>query len=429
MGRRMLEALSPTELIALKHDWTFWARPDQLRPPGAWRVWVAMAGRGWGKTRVGAEDIRAEVDAGTARNIALVGATNADVRDVMVLGTEDSPGLMGVFPPHQRPLFIPSRRLLRFHNGAIARTFSAEKPSRLRGPQFDRAWADELAAWQRMRETWNNLMFGLRKGDNPRATVTTTPRPLPLLKELLADPRTAVTRGRTKDNLANLAPSFVEDIMRRYDGTTLGRQELDGELLDDLAGALWRMSTLDAHRVTKAPSDLARVIIGVDPSVAGKDKDDEGRKRDDCGIVAVGRTGSIKNYPQRYVLADYSLNAPPQQWAREVVRAYWIHQADMVAAEANNGGELVRMAIHQVDPRVNVKLVNAQRGKYIRAEPVGSAYERGEVHHVGVLRALEEEMVTWQPGMEPPMPSPNRIDALVWAITMDMEAASSTVYT
>lgn len=388
-----------------------------------------MAGRGWGKTRVGAEDIRDEVNAGTCRNIALVGATNADVRDVMVLGTEDSPGLLGVFPPNERPLFIPSRRLVRFHNGAIARTFSAEKPSRLRGPQFDRGWADELAAWQRMRETWNNLMFGLRKGENPRVTVTTTPRPLPLLKELLADSRTAVTRGRTKDNIANLAPSFVEDIMRRYDGTSLGRQELDGELLDDLAGALWRLATIEAHRVTKAPSDLARIIIGVDPSVAGKDVTEEGNKRDDCGIVAMGRVGSSKAFAHRYILGDYTLNADPRIWAREVVRVYRIHQADCVAAEANNGGELVRMAIHQVDPGVKVELVNAQRGKYIRAEPVALAYERGEVHHVGVLRELEEEMTTWQPGVEPPMPSPNRIDALVWAITFDMAAATTSVYT
>ncbi len=434
---RALKALTPTELEFLKYDWRFWGRPEQHAPTlGAWRIWMTLAGRGWGKTRTGAEFIRDKVTNGGARKIALIGATQADVRDVMVLGDADTPGLLDVFPPKQRPVYIPSKHLVRFHTGARARTYSAEKSARLRGPQHDTGWLDELAAWEeagkgRMERAWTMFDLGLRKrtatGGEPQAIITTTPKPLKLLKQLINDPTTVTTKGSTFDNWANLADSFTEQMTRLYRGTRLGRQELEAEILDDVEGALWQLATIEAHRVRKAPEALTRVIVGVDPSVAGKDANtDEGgrkRKRDDCGIVVIGRTGPAGAFAQRFVLGDYTMNAEPAKWAVEVVRAYWMHEADCVAAEANNGGELVRMAIHAVDPRVHVKLVHAARGKYTRAEPVAMAYTRGEIHHVGPLPALEDEQTTWVP--DGTTYSPGRIDALVWAVTEDMTASNS----
>jgi len=397
---------------------------------GEWSQWVALAGRGWGKSRVGKEWVREEVNAG-ARRFALVGATNSDVRNVMIEGSAESPGLLDVFPDHQRPVYIPSKRLIKFHTGAVGYTYSAETPARLRGPQHDRAWCDELAAWEeagpgRMRHTWDMLKFGLRLGAHPRACITTTPKPLKLLKELLADPGTVITRGRTLDNAANLAPSFLTEIVRLYQGTRLGRQELDAEVLADIEGALWMLETIEAHRVRTAPNDMARIYVGVDPSVAGQDfTEDRSKKRDDCGIVVCGRRGPKRSFAERYVLGDYSMNAAPDKWALEVVRVFWLHQADAVIAEGNNGGELVRMAINHVDPRVKVKMVTATRNKATRAEPVAMAYQRGEVHHVrdAKLQKLEEEMTTWVPDGK--SGSPNRVDALVWAIIEDMEGVAS----
>lgn len=435
--QKYLQSLSPEELEFLSTHWRFWARQEQLAPAGDWTNWLVLGGRGLGKTRTGAEFVRDEVTSGRARKIALIGATNADVRDIMIQGDADAPGLLDVFPRHQRPLYIPSRRLVQFHNGARGYTYSAEKPARLRGPQHDLGWLDELAAYEeagkgRMRRVWDMFKFGLRRGPHPRCLITTTPKPLPLIKELVKDPATAVTRGSMLANAANLAPNFLRDMLRLYGGTRIGKQELEGLILEEVEGALWMLATIEAHRVRpdNVPEDLARIIVGVDPSVAGKDFDvDDGRpakerrKRDTCGIVVAGRQGPRKPFAPRFVLADYSLNAPPPVWAVEVVRAYWLHNADCVAAEANNGGDLVRMAIHGVDPRVNVKLVNATRGKYTRAEPVAMAYSRGEVHHVGAMPLLEDEMTTWVP--DGSAFSPGRIDALVWAIMEDMEGVIS----
>lgn len=389
---------------------------DALTPAGIpWKGWVVMSGRGWGKTRTGAEAVREMVDSGRARNVALIGATAADVRDVMVLGTAVSPGLMGVWPDKQRPIYIPSRRLVKFWNGATATTFTAEEPNRLRGPQHDFGWGDEVGFWDYGQDTWDNFIFGLRHGE-ARWMVTSTPKRVGLVKQLLKDPAAIITRGSTYENKANLAPAALAEFAK-YEGTRLGRQELHGELLEDVEGALWTLDGIEAERVKTAP-ELVRVVIGVDPSVAGRDKDDTGRQRDECGIVALGRAAGGR----RFVLADHSLSASPDRWAREVVKAYHLHHADVVVAEANNGGEMVRMVIQDVDPSVNVVLVNASRGKYTRAEPCAADYERGDVSHVGVHRQLEDEMTSWVPDGR--HPSPNRVDALVWAWTYDAEGWS-----
>lgn len=353
----------------------------------------------------------------------------ADVRDIMVEGDAETPGILDIFPRHQRPIYIPNRRVIRFHTGARAFTFSAEKPGRLRGPQFHFGWCDEMGAWEeagrgRAQKTWDMFQFGLRKGENPQCVITTTPKPIKLIRDLLKDASTIVTRGNTWANQANLADSFIKEMVRIYGGTRIGRQELEAEVLDDVEGALWTLGLIEAHRVKLAPENMARVLVGVDPSVAGKDMTaDKTRKRDDCGIVVSGRVGPRKPFAPRFVLGDYSLNAGPDVWAVEVVRAYWMHEADAVVAEVNNGGELVRMAIHAVDPRVNVIIRTATRDKATRSEPVAMAYVRGEVSHVGAMPALEDEMTTWVP--DGSSQSPNRVDALVWSIIEDMEPSKA----
>ena len=395
-----------------------------------------LGGRGNCKTRCGAEFIRDEVNGG-ARKVALIGPTNADVRDVMLQGDNDTPGLLDVFPPNQRPLYIPSKRFVRFHTGAVATTYSAEKAARLRGPQHDRYWADEVGAWEeagkgRLRKTWDMLMFGLRRGPHPRGICTTTPKPIPWFEEMLADPATVSTRGTTFDNEAFLAPSFFKNVTRLYLGTHLGNQELMGLILEEVLGALWAKRNLVANRVDKAPPkgkgplDLQLKIMGVDPSVAGDDVVEDGsRKRDDCGIVVVGRQGPKRPFAKRFVLGDYSLNAKPEDWAKEIVRVFYIEDVDVIAAEANQGGDLVRWAIEAVDPKLKgkVKMITAVENKKTRAEPVALAYARNEVAHVGTLAELEKEQTTWVP--DGSGRSPNRIDALVHAVRFDMTSVVS----
>ena len=402
-----------------RDPWAAAARPSQLPPPGDWRVWLFLAGRGAGKTRAGSEWVRAQVTDHGRRRVALVGPTAADVRDVMVEGES---GLLAVCDRYGvRPLYEPSKRRVTWPNGAIATTYSADEPDRLRGPQHDLALCDEVAAWRRP-EAWDMLMFGLRLGTDPRAAAMTTPRQVPLLRRILADPTTATTRGTTYDNRANLAPAFVEQIVARYEGTRLGRQELAGELLEDVEGALWTLARIDAARVPPdhAVPPLARIVVGVDPQ-AGYD-DENGSE---TGVVVAGRDDrGGRDRDHAYVLADASGNLTPDGWARAAVRAYHAWRADRIVAEANQGGEMVRKVLRTVDPSVPITLVHASRGKLTRAEPVAAAYEQGRVHHVGGFGKLEDQMTTYVPGK----PSPDRMDAAVWALTDLLLSARGKVF-
>ena len=374
------------------------ARPEQLPPAGDWSTWLYMGGRGAGKTRSGSEWIHEQVRNG-ARRIALVGATAADCRDVMVEGES---GLLATASPMDMPIYEPSRRRLTWPNGAIASTYSAEEPDRLRGPVHDAAWADELAAY-RHAAAWPMLLLGLRLGESPRALVTTTPRPTKLVKELIEQPTTAVTRGSTYDNRENLAPSFLESIIKRYENTRLGRQELHAEIIEDVEGALWTLSMLDELRVDDTP-DLERIVVAVDPAVSAHQDSDE------TGIVAVG----LGVDGEGYVLADRSCKLSPAGWARTVAGLYHDLECDRVVVEANQGGEMVEFTLATVDPSVPVKRIHASRGKRLRAEPVAALYEQGRVHHVGVFSALEDQMMSFTGDSGG---ADDRVDALVHGLT------------
>jgi len=401
-------ALSPAEARALLYDWSFWARPAQLPPQGNWRVWLLLAGRGFGKTRTGAEMIRARVAASTARRLALVAPTAADARNVMVEGES---GILTISPPWDRPRYEPSKRRLTWPNGAIATLYSAEEPERLRGPQHDATWCDELGSW-RYPEAWDMLMFGLRLGDDPRVVVTTTPRPTKLIRALIADPTAVVTRGSTYENRANLAPAFFDQIIRKYEGTRLGRQEIEAELLDDVPGALWTRGIIEAARAQAAPS-LTRVVVAIDPAATSSAQADE------TGIIVAGKD----EQRQGWVLADMSGRYPPTEWAKTAIAAYRAHRADRVVAEVNHGGEMVEATLRAIDSNVPFSAVRASRGKVTRAEPVAALYEQGRVHHVGSFPRLEDQMCDFVPtgyddvGLRSAGHSPDRVDALVWALT------------
>ena len=396
---KIIKSLGPSELKALTEDWAFNARLDQLMPEWDWRVWLVLSGRGWGKTRTGAEAIKHMVEEQGVGRLALVGATAADTRDVMVQGES---GLLSVFRDNdKRPKYEPSKRRVTFHNGAVATLYSAEEPDRLRGPQHEAAWCDELCAWKNI-ESFDMLMLGLRLGKNPRVIVTTTPKPLKIIKEMLTDPQVAVTRGSTFDNVDNLAPQFIEQIVKRYEGTRLGRQELYAEVLDDTPGALWKMDLIDEQRVKEAP-DLIRIVVAIDPAVSS------GEEASETGIVVAG----VSKAGNFYVLADESIKGKPDEWARKAVVAYFQYRADRVVGEVNNGGEMVEHTIRTVDRQVSYKSVHASRGKAIRAEPISALYETRRVFHVGVFPELESQMTTWVHGDK----SPDRLDALVWAIS------------
>lgn len=390
-------------------SWRLWARPDQrlpdsMMPDGDKLTWLPLAGRGWGKTRVGAQTVIEEAYSKRSGRIALVAETAADARDVMVEGVS---GLIQCSPPWFKPKYEPSKRRVTWPNGAVAFTYNAIEPGQLRGPQFDFAWCDELAKWRYVQETWDNLQFGLRLGTRPRQIITTTPRPIALLREIIADPTTHVTRGRTLDNSSNLAPSFLKQILKKYAGTRLGRQELDAEILDDLPGAFWTRKMLEQSLVRDYPT-LERVVVAVDPSgTAGEE--DEG---DEIGIVAAGRADGIG-----YVLEDASIKAGPAKWARTAVGLYRELHADCIVAERNFGGEMVRAVIQAEDPMVPVRMVTASRGKALRAEPISLLYEQRRVKHVGVFADLEDQMVLIGQQGWMGRGSPDRLDALVWAIT------------
>jgi phage terminase large subunit-like protein len=411
--RQALSELPPATRAAALYCWELWARADQLEPPGKWRDWLLQWGRGAGKTRSGAEWVRASVESERYRHIALVGRTWPDVRDVMVEGES---GILAVSTPWFYPIYQPSRRLLVWPNGAEAKLYSAEEPDMLRGPSHDAAWVDELASWSRP-EAFAMLKFCLRQGTDPRCVVTTTPRPTRLMRELVAKKTTVVTRATSYANRANLAPGYFEDIIAPYEGSRLGRQEIHGELLEDTPGALWNLSRLDELRVSQGPpattgspkpAPWKRVVIAVDPAVS------YGENSDETGIIvaALGADGHC------YVLADRSDHYPSTAWGRLVVSLYRAYKADRVVAEVNNGGDLVNDLLRSFDRSVPVRPVHASRGKYVRAEPVSALYDQGLIHHLGTFATLEDQMAGFTPDLDrDTQGSPDRVDALVWAIT------------
>jgi phage terminase large subunit-like protein len=410
-----LTGLSDNALAALPWLFEIWALPHQLPPEGVWKTWVIMGGRGAGKTRAGAEWVRAQVEGATplgpgrARRVALLGETVDQVREVMVKG--DS-GIVACSPPDRRPLWEATRKRLVWPNGAVAQVFSAHDPDSLRGPQFDAAWADELAKWPKGQEAWDQLQFALRLGDNPRQVVTTTPQNVGVLKDILKNPSTVMTHAPTDANRAHLAASFLEEVRSRYGGSIKGRQELDGILVEEVEGALWSVAALDALRVSKLPA-FSRVVVAVDPAVTG------GSGSDECGIVVVGAV--TEGPPQDWravVLEDASVRgATPDGWARAAIAAMDRHKADRLVVEVNQGGDLVSSVIRSIDALVPIKAVHAAKGKAARAEPISILYEQKRVGHVRGLAALEEQMCKMTAQGYRGKGSPDRLDALVWALT------------
>lgn len=421
-----LAGLSENALLALPWVFEFWALPHQLPPEGDWKSWVIMGGRGAGKTRAGSEWVRAQVegagprDPGQSRRVALVAETYDQGREVMVMG--DS-GILACSPPDRRPVWEATRRRLVWPNGATATIYSAQEPEALRGPQFDAAWADELAKWKKGAEAWDMLQFALRLGANPQQVVTTTPRNVGVLKAILRNPSTVITHAPTEANRAYLAESFLAEVQARYAGTRLGRQELEGVLLEDVEGALWTTAMLEGCRAANLPR-LDRVVVAVDPAVTS------GAGSDECGIVVVGAvTRGEPGEWRAYVLEDATVSgASPAEWARAAIAAADRHGADRIVAEVNQGGDLVGQVLRQVDPLAPYRPVRAARGKALRAEPVAALYEQGRVKHLQTadLGALEDQMCRMAVQGYQGRGSPDRLDALVWALTALMiEPAAS----
>ena len=378
---------------ALRFRWDINARDKQRIPEIDFFIWLILAGRGYGKTRTGAETTRKWIK--TNAYVNLIGATADDARDIMIEGES---GILAICPKSERPAYVASKRRLEWPNGAISLIFTADEPERLRGKQHHKIWADEVASW-RYPESWEQAMLGLRLGDKPQGIVTTTPRPTKLILELVKDPKNVITTGTTYENRDNLAAGFFDYVIKKYEGTRLGLQELEARLLTDTPGALWKREWIDADRVTSHP-DLTRVIVGVDPTATATG--------DEAGIITSGRSGD-----DYYTLADNSRQGTPHEWASAAVAAYWEYKADCLVAEKNNGGDMVEAVIKEVDKRVNVKLVWASRGKETRAEPISAIAEKHHDHHVGFFPELEDELCMWLPGEK----SPNRLDAKVWAMT------------
>jgi phage terminase large subunit-like protein len=410
-----LDDLTEGALLALPYIFEFWALDHQLPPEGDWRTWVIMGGRGAGKTRAGSEWVRSEVEGspplapGRSRRVALVGETIEQVREVMIMG--DS-GILACSPPDRRPVWEATRKRLVWPNGAVAQVFSAHEPESLRGPQFDAAWVDELAKWKKAEDAWDMLQFGLRLGQTPRQVVTTTPRNISVLKRILDNKSTVVTHAPTEANSAYLADSFLAEVRERYEGTRLGRQELDGILLEDAEGALWTLAMLEALQVERVP-ELDRVVVAVDPPVSGHNRSDS------CGIVVAGvrMSGPPQDW-RAYVIEDCTVQGTsPRGWAEAALAAMKRHGADRLVAEVNQGGNMVESVIRQVDPLVSYRAVHATRGKSARAEPVAALYEQGRVKHQrGGLAELEEQMCQMTVRGFEGRGSPDRVDALVWAL-------------
>ncbi|MDD5050106.1 MAG: terminase family protein [Methanoregulaceae archaeon] len=403
----MLVKYSPEKIrlareVVWRNDyaWDKIAHLGQIPPKDKpWFCYLMRSGRGGGKTRAGAEWVLQRVRDGY-QHIALIGQTAADVRDTMVEVGPSS--IMKIAREDEKPYYEPSKRRLTFPNGAVATTFTGEEPDQLRGPAHDTVWIDELAKFKYAQDTWDNMEMGLRLGDNPQVFVTTTPRPIPLIKELVTDTSVIDVRFSTSQNAENLSPLFLKRVMEKYAGTRLGRQELEGEILDDNPYALWQRDIIENLRVPRPPP-LIRVVVGVDPAVSSGDESAE------TGIITAG----IAANGHCYVLGDASLQGTPNAWAIAVTKSYHTHNADRVIGEVNNGGDLVEVNLRTVDRHIPFRAVHASRGKLIRAEPIAALYEQGKVHHVGTFPQLEDQMCEWVPGEK----SPDRMDALVWAIT------------
>lgn len=408
--RAVLEGLSPADLAALEYAWPVWARPDQLPPiitvdGMPWRTWLLLAGRGAGKTRSASEWVRDQVETGRRRAIGIIGPTADTLRRDVVQGES---GLLRVSPPWNLPAHEPSQRRIVWPNGAVAHLLSSEEPDRIRGVNLDGFYGDELTSWSSPEDCWDNLQFALRitgpRGDAPAGVVSTTPKRHKLLRAVMADPSTVVTRARTVDNAANLDTRTLAYLQGKYGGTSLGRQELDGELLEDADGALWSRAMLDETRVHTLPA-LRRIVVAVDPAGGAS------RTSDETGIVAAG----LGTDGRGYVLADASGRYSPDGWARAAVRLYRSLKADRIVAEMNYGGQMVEATIRAVDHTVPVKMVHASRGKQVRAEPISALYEQRRVSHVANLPGLEDQLCGWDPAEGGK--SPDRLDALVWALT------------
>lgn len=410
---KVLAELCADEVAAshLLYDWSFWGRPEQMAWGGTWDIWGFVAGRGAGKTRSGSEWVRHKVRKGAKPTRGgLIAPTAGDARDIMVEGPA---GILSVFPPDEMPVYEPSKRKITFANGSIALLYSAEEPERLRGPNHHWLWCDEVGSWKYQQRTWDMAQFGLRLGDNPQTLITTTPRPTPVLKEILSDTtgRVQITRATTYANQGNLASAFLRRMKSRYEGTNLGRQELLGELLGDTPGALWSRGLIEKTRL-KRPGDVppfSRIVIGVDPPATDGNGEQDIDNLPEAGIIAVGK--GIDGHA--YVIEDASVTGTPQTWGAQAVGLYHRHKADRMIAEINQGGQMVEFVIRTIDPNVSYKGVHAAKGKITRAEPIAALYEQGRVHHVGMFGPLEDQMTTYVPGEK----SPDRMDALVWAVT------------
>ena len=419
MGKDVADVLSkldPKKAEELRYTWRFWARPQQIAPEGVWNTWFINAGRGFGKTRAGVEWVREKIKEGHKR-VAVIAATNGDLEKVVVRGESGflnccwsgdkthSGAYLGL------PEWSPTKRTLTWANGASVTLFSAEEPDRLRGPQFSALWADELAAWNKDRETWDMAQFGLRLGKHPQVCVTTTPRPTKLVRDILKNPKSVVTYGSTFDNSVNLASTFIQAVKDQYEGTRLGRQELYAEIMDEASGALWTRELLSRCEVEGVDDPvafaktLARVVISVDPAVTSNAESDM------TGIIVAG----IDLNGCSYILEDATDRYTPEGWATKAIALYNLYEADKIVAERNQGGDLVKYTLHTVDETIPLRLVHASRGKFARAEPISSLYERGKVKHVKGLDALEDQMVQFEPLGS--IGSPDRLDAMVWAIT------------
>ncbi len=401
---KQVQNLTKEQAIKKLFDWRseLNARPNQIAPDGNWTTWLILAGRGFGKTRTGAEWIRERVESGLSKRIALIGKTPADVRDVMIEGES---GLLNISPPYNMPTYEPSKRRLTWDNGAIAQTFSSYEPDQLRGSQFDTAWADEMASWEYPEETWDNLMFALRLGEKPQVCVTTTPRPLQLLINLRDAKTTVLTKGTSYDNRENLNQQFFDSILSKYKNTRLGMQEIYAEILEESDNAMWKREWLDEGRLEVGPGDLERVVVAIDPAVTSKKTSDE------TGIIVAGKDSEGKFY----VLNDSSARYTPSAWSEKAIMLFNQYQCDKIIAEVNNGGQLVEHTLRTQSENVPYKSVHASRGKRTRAEPIASLYEQGKVHHVGNLERLENQLCNWEANSGDP--SPDRLDALVWALS------------
>jgi len=396
---KILLNLSTEQKKAVLNSWELRARDKQLEPEEDFTTWLISCGRGWGKTLCGAQTVRSYIESGRAKRVALIGATSADVRDVMIQGVS---GLMSIAPPEFRPVYEPSKRRLTYPNGSICTAYADAEPEQLRGAEVDLIWCDEICKWKYPEYTLDMARFCLRGGDSPKIIITTTPKPIKVIKDLLEDETCYLTTGNTFEN-SKLPDAFVDHMKKRYSNTRIGEQELYARLLDDNPQAMWKRHDIEDHRVLKAP-DLKRVVVSIDPAGSHNANSDE------TGITVAG----IGFNDQGYVLDDLSLKASPKQWGEVAISAFHKYQADKIVVEKNMGGDMCTHVLSSIDPNIPVKTVHASRGKVARSEPIASLYEQGRIHHVGFFAELEDQMCQWEPSLKG---SPDRMDSLCWAMT------------